>query len=107
VSATTAVTSSIKERTKSAVISAAERAKLKMTHRLSHKGEQEDLRSQVKAEAEEAGVSPVTLTRKPSLPWEAKLQEPGLKDVKLVGRKPRRLIVACDGTWTVSGMLDF
>ncbi len=69
-----------------------------MSHRLSHRAEKEDLRGQAKAEAQD-DIEPVT--RKRSLDWEPKLQGPGLKDVVLVDRKPRRLIVACDGTWTV------
>lgn len=72
-------------------------------HKLAHRHEEKDLRGQAKADAQEA-ITPVARTR--SLPWEEEFLEPSLKDVKLVCRKPRRLIVACDGTWVVSLTLD-
>lgn len=85
------------EKAKGAVLAAVE--KLDMAHKLVHRQEETDLRGQAMADAQ---VSPTPLTRSGSLPWEEKFLEPSLKDVKLVDRKPRRLIVACDGTWVVS-----
>ena len=95
----TLITASFKDKAKGAVLAAAE--KLDMAHKLVHRHEEKDLRGQAKADAQE-GIT--ALTRTGSLPWEKKLLEPSLKDVKLVDRKPRRLIVACDGTWVVSSI---
>lgn len=101
VSVNTIIVASFREKTKEkargAVLAAAE--KFDMAHRLQHRREEKDLRGQAKADALD-DITPVT--RKGSLPWEKELLEPSLKNVKLVGRKPRRLIVACDGTWVVS-----
>lgn len=86
-----------KEKARGVVSAAAE--KFDMDHRLQHRREEKDLRGQAKADA----VDDITLvTRESSLPWEKELLEPSFKNVKLVDRKPRRLIVACDGTWVVS-----
>ena len=57
------------------------------------------MRGQAKADALD-DIAPVS--RKGSLLWEKELLEPSFKNVKLVDRKARRLIVACDGTWVVS-----
>jgi len=82
----------LKDRTKAAVSAAA--SKLKMSRRLSHRPETENLRGQAKRDASPPRLSSSKVQDEP--------REPSLKDVKFETKTgPRRLIIACDGTWTV------